>query len=118
SRQVHAAGLFLNSFSNDAADFDFYNSEGVPLCSDSHTSPRAGVSTTTGFDNLTTAPFSATALKAIYIQLRKFRADAGQPIGNHRATHVIGPVDLIDRAAEVFQTMIGLDDNTHNDNVL
>ena len=57
TRQTHAARIFNNAFSVDT--FFYNNSEGVALCSDSHTT-NSGVSTSTGFDNLTTASLSAT----------------------------------------------------------
>ncbi len=117
TRQVHAAATFINAFSADS-DFDYFNEEGVALCSDSHTTRRSGVSTASGFDNYSTAAFSPTALKAHYIQFRKFKDDAGQPIDAHEATHVLGPVDLRDRAEEVFGTMQGLDTAGQDKNVV
>ena len=61
TRQVHAARVFNNAFSNDTT---FYNhSEAVALCSNSHTTTRSGVSTSTGFDNLVTSALSPTALR-------------------------------------------------------
>lgn len=115
TRQIEAALTFTNAFSTDAG---YTHSEGVALCSNSHTSPRAGVSTATGFDNLTTTAFSPAGVKAAFIQMRKFKADNGQPIGNHGAGMILGPVDLQDRAEEIFGTMKGLDSAEGTKNVL
>lgn len=115
SRQVQAALTFSEGFSIDSG---YTHTENVALFSDSHTSPRSEVSTTTGFDNLTTAGFSPTALKSAYIQFRKFRDNAGQPIPGHEATMLVLPVDLKDRAEEILGTMKGLDNADQNKNVL
>lgn len=117
TRQVDAAAFFVNAFSVDT-DFSFAHDEGVAVCSDSHTSPRTGTSTTVGFDNLTTAALSPTALKSAYIQFRKFRDNVGQPIDGHEADVLLVPVDLRDRADEILQTMKGLDAADQNKNVL
>ena len=115
SRQVEAAKTFSEGFSIDSG---YTHTENVALFSDSHTSPVSGVSTTTGFDNLTTSAFSPTALKSAYIQFRKFRDNAGQPIEGHEASMLLLPVDLKDRAEEIFGTMKGLDSSDMNKNVL
>jgi hypothetical protein len=117
TRQTYAIRIFTQAFNLDTA-FDYNNTEGVALCSDSHTTTRAGVSTTSGFDNLTTAELSPTALKAAYIQYRRFKDLAGNPIGGHEATHLVVPVDLRDRADEITATMRGLDSADSNKNVL
>ncbi len=106
TRQIEASNSFVNAF---IVDPGYTNSEGVALCSDSHTCPRAGVSTAIGFDNNTTAAFSATALKAAWVQMLKFRDNAGQPIDGMTADTVLGPVDLIPLAEEIFTTDKGLD---------
>jgi hypothetical protein len=107
SRQVHAARIFNNAFSNDTT---FYNhSEAVALCSNSHTTERSGVSTSTGFDNLVTSALSPTALRSAYTQFRKFKDAAGQPIDGHAPGMLLVPVDLRDRADEIVRTKTGLD---------
>ena len=115
TRQIEAAATFTNAF---VVDSGYTTDEGLALCSDAHTSPRSSTSTTTGFDNLTTAAFSPTALKAIKIQLMKLKQDNGQPIDNHVADTVVGPVDLVDRAEEIFGTVDGLDVAEGTKNVL
>jgi hypothetical protein len=116
TRQVHAVRPFNNAFTVDTA---FYNrSIGVALCSDSQTTTRSGVSTSTGFDNATTSALSPTALKAAYIQFRKFRDDAGQPLESHEANCLLVPVDLKDRAEEIVRTVKGIDSAEHTKNVL
>lgn len=115
TRQIECAQFFIQSF---VVDSGYTVSEGVALCSDNHTSPVAGVSTTSGFDNLTTEAFSPAALKRIFIQGRKLKQVHGQPYDNNVFNTVIGPVDLIDRADEIFGTLNGLDTAEHNKNVL
>ncbi len=106
TRQVHAWRPFNNAFSNDTA---FYNrSEGVAICSDSHTTVVENVSTSTGFDNLTTAALSPTSLKSAYILFRKIRDAAGQRMDNHVADTLIVPVDLRDTANEILGTDRGV----------
>lgn len=117
-RQNQAADLFNNAFNYLPGTFNYANSEGVALCSASHTTPRSNTSTASGFSNTGTAAFSPTALKAAWITFRKFKNLAGQAIGNHQASHIILPVDLRDRADEIMQTMKGLDAAVGTVNVL
>ncbi len=99
-------------------DPGYTHTEGVALFSDSHTSPRSGVSTTVGFDNYTTSALSPTVLKAIRIQARRFKKDNGQPISNFALDTIYGPPDLEDRASEIVRTVSGLDSAEGNTNVL
>lgn len=99
-------------------DSGYTHTEGVAFFSDSHTSPRSGVSTTTGFDNLTTAALSPTALKAIRIQAWRFKQDHGQPVDNFTLDTIIGPPDLTDRVSEIVKTVDGLDKVEGNANIL
>ena len=99
TRQRHAAQTFINSFSVD--DTWQTGGDGVALCSNSHTTRASGVSTATGFDNLITASFSATALTAARIQFRGYRGDRAERISNVPDL-VIHPPDLY---AEVFETV-------------
>jgi hypothetical protein len=115
SYQEEAIQTLVQGFVTDAG---YTHTEGVPLFSDSHTSPRSGVSTTVGFDNLTTAALSPTALKALRIQARKFKQDNGQPIANFTLDTIIGPPDLEDRVSEIVKTVSGLDTAEGNINVL
>lgn len=115
SRQVLAASGFSNAF---IVDPNYVHSENVALCSDSHTTPMAGVSTTTGFDNAITDALSPASLKAAYIQGRKFKDNAGQPVDSFEFDELLVPVDLKDRAAEIFETGTGLDTAEGTINVL
>lgn len=117
TRQVYALRPFNAGFAVDTA-FDYSNDEGVALFSDSHTTPRAGVSTTVGFDNLLTAALSPTSLKAARLQFRKLKDLAGQPIDGWEPDTLIVPVDLKDRAEEILKTTTGLDTAEGNVNVL
>ena len=122
TRQVHAARIFNQAFTNDTDSgigTGFYvHSEAVALCSDAHTTTKSGVSTTSGFDNAGTAALSKTALLSGYIQFRKFKNLAGQPIGAHEANALVVPVDLKDKAEELVGTIVGLDSADQNKNVL
>ena len=117
TRQTYALRAFNSGFAVDTA-FDYSNDEGVALFSDSHTTPRAGVSTASGFDNLGTAALSPTALKAARLQFRKLKDLAGQPIDGWEPDTLIVPVDLKDRAEEILKTTTGLDTAEGNVNVL
>ena len=65
TRETHAARLFNNAFSVDTL---FYvNSEGVALCSNSHTT-TSGAATTNGFDNLGTASLTAISFLPVMRQ--------------------------------------------------
>ena len=111
TRQGHGAQIFNSEFS---IDMTFYNnSEGVALCSDSHTT-NADVSTATGFDNLITSALSATAVEAAYIQMRNFRNDVGQRI-SVRPSKLIVPVALYPTAYEIVKSVGKVD--TANNNV-
>jgi hypothetical protein len=99
-------------------DGGYSTDEGLALFSDSHTSPRSGVSTTVGFDNLVTTALSPTVLKALRIQARRFKKDNGQPISNFTLDTIYGPPDLEDRASEIAKTVSGLDSAEGNKNVL
>lgn len=117
ARQAYAVRPFTQAFSVDTA-FDYTTDENLSLCNDAHITPRAGVSTTTGFDNAGAAEFSPTAVKSAYATFRRFKDLAGQPIDENEATHIIVPPDLRLRAEEVIQTLKGLDEATENKNVL
>jgi hypothetical protein len=110
TRQKHAARLFNNAFS---VDNYFYNhSEGVALCSNSHTT-TSGASTASGFDNLVTSSLTATALEAARIQFRGFRGDQAERISVMPDLLVI-PVDLYGRAHEIIES-IGKPSSANND---
>ena len=100
TRQTHAARLFVNSFSSDTKWLS--HSEGVALCSNSHTT-RSGDSTASGFDNLVTSALTSTALTAAVIQMRQFRGDRAERISIDPNT-ILYPVDLYGTAHEIFES--------------
>jgi len=96
-RQIHRVRPFVNAFS---VDTKFYNnSEGVALCSNSHTT-TSGASTASGFDNLVTTGMSATAVASLRIQMIKHRNDQGQEISIMPSVLYIPP-DLYETAYEI-----------------
>ena len=100
TRQGHGARLFNNMFTSDTKWLS--HSEGVALCSNSHTT-RSGDSTTSGFDNLVTSAFSSTALTAAVIQMRQFRGDRAERIVIN-PDEIIYPVDLYGTVHEVLKS--------------
>lgn len=113
TRQKHGARLFNNAFS---VDTKFYNmSEGVALCSDSHTT-TTGASTASGFDNLGTAALAATAVSAARIQMvgyRGMQADRIQTVPDELWI----PPDLYEEAFEIVASMGKLETANNNRNV-
>jgi hypothetical protein len=77
TRQKHAVRLFTNAFSVD--NYFYVNSEGVAMCSNSHTN-TSGASTATGYDNLVTTGLSAVSLAAARVQMVNFRGDRAEKI--------------------------------------
>ncbi len=115
TKQVDAARVFNQAFNNDATWYT--HTEGIALCG-SHTTTRSGVSTASGFSNVSTAALSPTSLRSAYVTFRQFRDKAGQYIDGNEADLLLVPVALKDRATEIIGTMKGLDDATQNKNVL
>jgi hypothetical protein len=109
-RQTHAARPFVRAFAVDT--FFYSNSEGVPLGSNSHTT-TSGASTATGFDNLTTASLTSTAVAAARIQMLNFRGDQGERISNMPDALVVPP-DLAEAAFEITSSR-GKPDTANND---
>lgn len=114
TRQSYAYGLLNGAFS---VDNDFYvHSEGVALCSNSHTTTASGVSTATGFDNLVTTALTATAVAAAKKQGLQLRNDRGDPIETIW-DELWYPIDLYDRAEEIIGSAGRPDDATNAINV-
>ena len=112
-REKNASRVFRLAFSVD--NHFSNNSEGVALCSNSHTN-NSGASTSTGFDNLVTTALSATNLTAMKIQMSKFRS----PRANR--TDIVGdtlliPPDLFDTAYEIVASQGKVDTDQNNPNV-
>jgi len=113
TKETHGARLFNQAFSNDTL---FYvNSEGVALCSNSHTT-TSGASTSTGFDNYGTASLTATAVNAARTQMRYFRGDQGQRL-QIVPDELWIPIDLYEKAFEIVNSMGKVDTDLNNRNV-
>lgn len=112
-RQRHAHRIFNNAFTNDS--YFYTHSEGVALCSNSHTT-TSGASTASGFDNLGTAAFSATALAAARIQMVGFRGDQAEKL-DYKPDEIWIPPDLYEQAYEVVSSMGKVDTANNNRNV-
>src|SRR3990167_42560 len=113
SIETHAATLLNNAFSVDTTFYN--NTENVALCSNSHTT-TSGASTSSGFDNLTTAALSATALAAARIQMVGYRGDQAERISVMPDSLWIPP-DLYDIAYEITESMGKPDVATNDKNV-
>jgi phage major head subunit gpT-like protein len=112
TRQKHGYRIFNNAFSSDSM---FYvHSEGVALCSNSHTT-TSGASTASGFDNLTTASLTATAVFAARLQMLGFRGDQAEKI-DVMPDELWFPPDLSEQAFEIVKSQGKLDDNLNNRN--
>ena len=112
-KEKYGARTFQNAFSSA---FDFMTSEeGVSLCSSSHTT-KAGVSTSTGFDNSDTLALNKANVAATRIAMGQFKSSIGERIdvGNNLA--LIVPDNLADTAAEIVNTVSGLDTAEGNAN--
>ena len=113
SVEIDAATLLNNAFSVDTTFYS--NTENVALCSDSHTT-TSGASTSTGFDNKTTAALSATSLAAARVQMVNFRGDQAERISVMPDSLWIPP-DLYDVAYEITESMGKPDTANNNRNV-
>lgn len=113
TRQKHGARVFTNAFSTDT--FFQSHSEGVALCSNSHTT-TSGASTAIGFDNLQTAALTAVAVAANRIQMVKFRGDQAEHI-SVMPDELWFPPDLYEVAEEINGSSGKLDTANNNDNI-
>jgi hypothetical protein len=98
TRQIHAARLWNFAASNDS--YFYSRSEGVPLASASHTTRADGVSTATGFNNITVAELAPTSYRALRQQMRRFANDRGY-ITNIIPDTLVVPIELEQRAMEI-----------------
>ena len=114
TREKHGARMPNNAFSNDT--FFYNNSEGVALCSNSHTTNAQGISTSTGFDNLATGSMTAGAVASGRIQMRGFRDDVGNRF-SVSPDELWYPPDLFERAWEIVSSQGKLDTSNNNRNV-
>jgi phage major head subunit gpT-like protein len=109
TRQKHAAQIFNNAFTVDATWNAF--SEGVALCSNSHTT-TSGASTSVGFDNLVTTSLTAVGLASTRIQMVQVRGDRAERIQVKPSALVIPP-DLYQVAYEITESE-GVPDTANN----
>lgn len=114
TREKHGSTLFTNAFSVDTSFSN--NSEAVAMCSNSHTTTASGVSTASGFDNLGTAAFSATALAANRIAMKQFRGDQGEQIEVLPDT-LLYPTSIYDKVHEVVMSSQKPDTANNDSNV-
>jgi len=113
TRQVHGARVLNNAFSVDTLFYN--NSEGVAMCSDSHTT-TSGASTASGFDNLVTTALSATALSSARIQHVGLRDDQANRM-MLSPDEIWIPPDLFEEAYEIVASMGKLETANNNRNV-
>lgn len=114
TRQRHAARTFNNAFSVD--NYFAVRSEGVALCSASHTTTSPGVSTASGFDNYGTSALSATAVAAARIDFVQFRDDRGNFFSAMPDTLIVPPA-LYEVAYEITASSGKVDTANNNRNV-
>jgi phage major head subunit gpT-like protein len=112
TREKHGFRLFNNAFSVDT--YFYSHSEGVALCSDSHTT-TSGASTSTGFDNKITAALTATAVAAARIQMVGFRGDQAEKI-DVAPDELWYPPDLYEQAYEIVKSQGKVDTANNNRN--
>lgn len=112
-RNVHRVRPFVNAFSVDT--FFYNNSEGVALCSNSHTT-TSGASTAAGFDNYVTTALSAVSLASLRNQMVKHRNDQAQEI-SIMPDELFIPTDLYETAFEIVGSAGKVDTANNNANV-
>jgi len=113
TRQKHGAAMFNNAFS--VSTTWYVNSEALALCSNSHTT-TSGASTGTGFDNLTTAALSATAVAAARIAMVDFRGDQAERI-SVVPDELLYPPNLYEEAYEIINASGKVDTDLNNPSV-
>lgn len=113
TRQQHAARMFVNAFSVDTLFYN--NSEGVALCSNSHTT-TTGASTASGFDNLITSALSAVSVATARIQFAQFRGPQAEIYSSMADTLLFG-TNNYEKAFEIVNSPGKLDTANNNANV-
>lgn len=113
TREKHAFRLFNNAFSVDS--YFMSHSEGVALCSDSHTT-TSGASTASGFDNKGTASLTAVGVAAARIQMRGFRGDQAEKL-DVMPDELWYPTELFEQAYEILNAAGKVDSANNNPNV-
>jgi hypothetical protein len=96
TQEEDAVKAFALAFS---ATWEFMLSEeGLSLCNSAHLT-KSGVSTSTGFSNITTGALSPTSIAANRIIFRRFRTDIGK-IYNSEPDTLVVPESLYDAACQ------------------
>jgi hypothetical protein len=113
TREKHGARILNNAFSVD--NYFYVNTEGVAICSDSHTT-TSGASVATGFDNKITASLTATAVAAARIQMADFRGDQAERI-SAIPDELWYPIGLYEQAYEIINAAGKVDTANNNPNV-
>jgi hypothetical protein len=115
SQEDDGAEIFNGAFSVPTTFF--VHTEGVALCSDSHTTTKDGVSTTTGFDNQVLTAMTPTSVSAARLQFKGFKDASGWKYGA-KPNMLIVPDELEDKANEIVKTINepGTANNTINVN--
>lgn len=114
TRERHAHRPFNMAF---AIDTKFYTqSEGVALCSASHTTRASGVSTSTGFSNAGSSALSHTALTAARKTMYKFLDSRGNIINVNPTVLFVG-TDNYDVAEEIVGSTLRSDNAENAKNV-
>lgn len=88
TRNYHKFRVFDSAFSVDS--LFAVHTEGVPLCSNSHTT-TTGASTAVGFDNLDTAALSAVSVSANRVKMLNFRDEQAEKIDNIEPSLILVP---------------------------
>ncbi len=112
-RERDGASIFNNAFSVDATFIS--HSEGVAMCSDSHTT-TTDASTSTGFDNLIATALTAANLETAAIQMAGVRGDQAELVSVVPDTIIIPP-NLYRTAYEIVSSMGKVDSAENNANV-
>lgn len=110
TRQQHAARPFNSAFAVD--NYFYSHSEGVALCSNSHTT-TSGASTASGFDNLVTTALSAVAYSAACFQMKNFRGDRAEKITIRPKTLLVPTQAIAEIAYEIINSQ-GKPDTANN----
>lgn len=114
TQEKYGARAFAYAFSSA---FDFMTSEeGVSLCSSAHKT-KAGVSTTTGFNNTGTSALSKTALATARLTMRKFKLDNGERFEPSDNLALLVPDNLYDTAMEIVGTPAGYETTAQTKNM-
>lgn len=115
TRNIHIMRPWNNAFSVDS--FFGSHSEGVAMCSNSHTT-TTGASTAAGFDNLTTAALSSVAVSAMRVQGLNFRDEQGEKVNNLKFDTILVPQQgsMEETAWEIINSMGKLDVANNNAN--